>query len=256
MHGRDRRHERGITKVDLHLARAHGTCEPARDGRWKFTLGNVVFITDATTKKEITSYVVGQRGKAVGSVCAPVRVDAVDVAVADVLEHARCARALRAGPSACKSHTVLVVDQSASMRASDVAHFLTRSDAVFATLALDFVGKQVDAGNATMTDAVSLVVMRDDAIVEFEREPLTNVVFNTLVARIGRYGAEGPGGHGNYVPALDAAARLFAGDVGNGTVTLKSPSRTGPAAPRSTRLRRSDSYRWHAVRSFGRRLRS
>ena len=180
----------------------------------------MVFITDATQKKEITSYVRGKHGKSVDLVAAPVQVDTVPVTADDEYEHHRCARALRAGPSTCKSHTVLVVDQSGSMRTSDVARFLTRSDAVFATLALDFIGRQIDAGQASVTDAVSLVVMRDDATVEFEREPLTNVLFNDVVARIGRYGDAGPRGHGNYVPALEAAAELFEGDTGNGTVTL------------------------------------
>lgn len=57
-------------------------------------------------------------------------------------EHEAAKERLRRNPSLCTSHTVIVVDQSASMRKCDVLDFRNRAQAVFGTLALDFVAKQ------------------------------------------------------------------------------------------------------------------
>jgi hypothetical protein len=59
-------------------------------------------------------------------------------------EHADLALALRANPSACTSHTVLVIDQSGSMRKADVSTYSSRSDAVFASIAYDLIGSRID----------------------------------------------------------------------------------------------------------------
>ena len=114
VHGRDRRKERKIAKADLHLARELGRCEPAgrgdrvrEQGRLKYVLptvgrGDLVFITDKTSKREITSYFSGQRSPPVCvDVELPVRVDPVPVAPADEAAHARAANDLRARPGGC-----------------------------------------------------------------------------------------------------------------------------------------------------------
>lgn len=226
VHGRDRRAERGICKVDLHLARRYGSREFSHKGRSKYTLGDLVFIA-SPEGNEITSWCTKNYKNKTAAAAPdvmrnmPTPLTPAPVDAAAYTEHARIGRGLRSRPSAARSHTVLVVDQSASMAACDVAVFLSRSDAVYGTLALDFIGKQIDTGVGTTADAVSLITMRDEATVEFEREPASNVLFNDLAGRMNKYGGtEGPKGNGNYLPALDAAGKLFAPDEGNGAITL------------------------------------
>lgn len=59
-HGRARRELRDITKHDLQTAIKYGTKTRAKtvrgEKRWKFEFGSVVYITDSTYTKEITSY--------------------------------------------------------------------------------------------------------------------------------------------------------------------------------------------------------
>ena len=98
------------------------------------------------------------------------------------------------------------------MRTCDVEDFKTRSDAVFGSMALDLLGKQIDEHSSSLTDVVSLIEMRGDACSVFEREPMTNVFFNKLLKR---KKAVTPSHHGNYVPALEEAARLMSEDQGN-----------------------------------------
>lgn len=103
------------------------------------------------------------------------------------------------------------------MRTCDVEDFKTRSDAVFGSMALDLLGKQIDQHSSSLTDVVSLIEMRGEACTVFEREPMTNVLFNKL---LGRKKAVVPSHHGNYVPALEEAARLLSEDHGNATCAL------------------------------------
>ena len=56
LHGRQRRRERDLSKRDLQAAVKHGTKECSIKGRWKYTFADVVYITDSTSTKEITSY--------------------------------------------------------------------------------------------------------------------------------------------------------------------------------------------------------
>ena len=55
-HGRDRREERGIEKIDLQRARRYGMKEAAHHGREKYTYGGIVFIYDPWRKREVTSF--------------------------------------------------------------------------------------------------------------------------------------------------------------------------------------------------------
>ena len=69
------------------------------------------------------------------------------------------------------------------MRTCDVEDFKTRSDAVFGSLALDLLGQQIDRHNAGLTDVVSIIEMGDTSFTSFEREPITNVLFNHVLER-------------------------------------------------------------------------
>ena len=107
---------------------------------------------------------------------------------------------------------------SRSMRTCDVEDFKTRSDAVFGSMALDLLGRQIDLHQSSLTDVISMVEMvGGTAITVFEREPMTNVLFNKMLTR--RRSVQ-PRGHGNYIPALEEAERLFEDDSTNNTCAL------------------------------------
>ncbi|KAF0695413.1 Aste57867_13762 [Aphanomyces stellatus] len=205
IHGRDRRHLRSIAKRDLQAAVKHGTksraypCRQTWAPRWKYTFAHIVYITDATSTREITSYV------------EPIVIDAVPMTRMDDAQHRTLKAHLLAHPELCTSHSVVVIDQSGSMRTCDVENFRTRSDAVFGTIALDLIGQHLDdAASISGTDVLTLIEMRDGATTVLHREPITNVLFNMVLARMQ---TAAPRSHGNYVPALEAAIKAMALDV-------------------------------------------
>lgn len=134
VHGRDRRKQRNIERFDLLAAVQYGKKESAHsdrktgEPRWKYTFANVVYITDSTSRYEITSYVL------------PVEIDEISLSVNDTLQHWELCKQISLNPSLCTSHTVLIVDHSGSMRTNDVSDYKTRLDAVYTTLALDIIG--------------------------------------------------------------------------------------------------------------------
>eukprot|EP00798_Chlamydomonas_sp_ICE-L_P013532 gene13532-19402_t len=204
VHGRDRRALRDIRKKDLQAAVKHGhrvrSRGPGGVRRWKYTFAEIVYVTDDTSREEVTSWVL------------PVEISEVPTTRGDIGVHEESARKLRMFPHLCTSHIVLVVDQSGSMRTCDVADHKTRSDAVFGTIALDLIGRQIDHADTALTDAVTLIEMRDYATTMFEREPLTNVLFNKMLRR---RNDSTPSSHGNYIPALERAACVLSKDAGN-----------------------------------------
>lgn len=202
LHGRQRRAQRGIDRRDLQAAVKHGKRERAKrdprtgDQRWRYTYKNVVYITDSTSTREITSWVSSTQ----------LLLPCAELTLKQIGEHQAAKERLRKHPSASTSHTVIVVDQSGSMRTSDVSNFPNRSRAVFGMLALEFVAKQRVSGEMTDTDVVSLVLMQDYATIALEREPMGLVLYNQLV---GLYDAATPQRNGNFLPALDEAKRLL-----------------------------------------------
>ncbi|CAM9472532.1 unnamed protein product [Choristocarpus tenellus] len=200
LHGRARREQRGIDKRDLQAAVKYGrremTFSDPRTGRprWKYTYANIVYITDESSTREITSWK------------EPLAIPHAGLTQEQVDEHDKTRKWLLQNPSLCTSHTVIVVDQSASMRRSDVLDFRSRSEAVFATLSLDFVAKQRLAREGMDTCVVSLVRMDHEGHVLFEREPMGLVLYNKFVDL---HHSSLPASHGNYLPALDEAERLL-----------------------------------------------
>ncbi|KAH9096406.1 hypothetical protein LEN26_017495 [Aphanomyces euteiches] len=136
-------------------------CRQTGRPRWKYTFAHIVYITDEFSQREVTSVVEQQH-------------------------HESLRARLLITPSACTSHSIVVVDQSGSIRTSDVDDFRTRSDAVFGTIALDLIGKHLDddQGAISGTDVMTIIEMRDEATTVFYREPLTNVLFNKVVAHM------------------------------------------------------------------------
>ena len=50
------RQERDVSLRELQAAKKHGTATPAGDGCWKYEYDGVVYVTDATQKRVITTY--------------------------------------------------------------------------------------------------------------------------------------------------------------------------------------------------------
>ncbi len=48
--------EREVSLRELQAAKKHGTATPAGDGCWKYEYDGVVYVTDATQKRVITTY--------------------------------------------------------------------------------------------------------------------------------------------------------------------------------------------------------
>eukprot|EP00798_Chlamydomonas_sp_ICE-L_P013529 gene13529-19397_t len=209
VHGRDRRALRVIGKKDLQAAVKYGhrvrTVGPGGVRRWKYMFADIVYVTDDTSRVEVTSWVL------------PVEISEVPTTSGDIGVHEESARKLRTSPHLCTSHIVLVVDQSGSMRTCDVVDHKTRSDAVYGTIALDLIGRQIDQADTALTDAVTLIEMRDGATTVFEREPLTNTPEGQIShsPHTRRKNASKPSSHGHYIPALEKAARVLSKDAGN-----------------------------------------
>ncbi|CAN0096797.1 unnamed protein product [Ectocarpus fasciculatus] len=200
LHGERRRAERQIDRRDLQAAVRYGNKQLAKRDpesgaiRWKYTYADIIYITDETSTQEITSWV------------APIGIPHAELTLKQIGEHEASKQRLKNDPSLCTSHTVIVVDQSGSMRQTDVADFYNRSQAVFGMLAMDFVAKPRLSGEATDTDVVSLVVMQGSAFIAVEREPMGLVLYNQFVSL---HDTGAPQFHGNFLPALDIAEELL-----------------------------------------------
>jgi hypothetical protein len=135
-HGRERRLERNVEKIDLQRARRYGIAEPSRRGRIKYTYGGVVFIYDPKKNIEITSWQLNKQWSSESSgtkVFKPVILTSFNPAGKDAekLRHANETHKLRDKHGDWTSHSVLVVDMSGSMRRDDISGARCRSDGVW-----------------------------------------------------------------------------------------------------------------------------
>lgn len=67
------------------------------------------------------------------------------------------------------------------MRNIDVEGGATRSDAVWLTLALTWVGDELRAGTRQSTDVESVVSVRDSSTLLVDKQPVDWLLYNTLV---------------------------------------------------------------------------
>jgi Alpha-kinase family len=200
LHGRKRRLQRGIAIRDLQSAVKYGEKEkgfPNKDGecRWKYTYGDVVYITDVTSTNEITSWAL--------------ELPLLKVEISDQYKssYSEAKSRIDADASIITSHTVLIVDMSASMNKSDMNGHRTRSRGAYFNIAEEMVAARLPkiafgfvAGPAlSFTDTFTLIEMRGEATTVFEREPLSWILFNRLVDLAELKDAHD---HGNYLPAL------------------------------------------------------
>lgn len=200
-HGRMRRAQRLIDKRDLQAAVKYGTRVASYNQRgrlnWKYTFGDIVYITDETSRREVTSWAIPGAG-----------IDIQKRSISDKMmkAHLEACKRIAHDVSIWTSHTVIVVDQSGSMRRTDIEGGATRSDAVWATITLDYVAKQIEAGECGDTDVVSIVSMGMKGTILIDRKPHDWVLFNSMVDLLR---SQEPHFDGNYIPALDAAEKLL-----------------------------------------------
>ena len=103
---------------------------------------------------------------------------------------------------------MLVVDMSGSMRNDDVNGARCHSDGVWMALARDYVSNQLKKGLRSVTDVISIIVMREEAEVFFHCEPTTWVLYDKLI-EMREWSTIRPFGPGNYLPAIDKAKELL-----------------------------------------------
>lgn len=210
-HGKLRRQQRNIGIRDLQAAKKHGWRRRGhpdpRTGnpRSIYTHGGLRYVVDDVTGREVTSFFLPTVLKK-----EPLSIEQQrrhDVAQMEINNHA----------SSCKSHTVVLVDKSGSMRRTDVADSRSRYHSVWVALAEDFVRQRIEAGQATVHDAVSIILFGGDTHVLVNCVPTDWVLYNILVdVYYGRCSSKSmnkkllsPFGHGYYLPALKVAHTLL-----------------------------------------------
>jgi hypothetical protein len=200
-----RREQRDINKRELQKALKYGKKKRTWGGRWRIEYDGIVFIADDSMRCEITVFP------------APLSVAEIDNDAR--IAHQRAKHLLRLKPHLCKSHTILLVDSSGSVNTHDINLHRDRQTAAYTNVALEFVAEQLFNGTANNSDVVSLVEFSNKANAVFTREPVSWVLYNQLLSRRDSSTfATREGGRmrdavfcdSNYLPALDAAAKLLA----------------------------------------------
>ena len=201
-HGRKRRSKRLSNIRDLQAAVKYGKKEVAWETnkgvviRWKHTFKGVVFITDDTSTREITTW--------------PEPGFGYDVPLVDITQtmerHHRAAKRALHDNSTWTSHTVVVVDQSGSMRNTDMEGGATRSDGVWISLALTWVQDGIKSGARCSTDVMSVVVMINDIRVLIDAAPMDWHLFNRLITLLR---TTKPSEGGVYLEAIDIAEKCL-----------------------------------------------
>ena len=203
VHGRARRELREISRLDLQSAVKYGVktpgapCRKTGEPRWVYTYGNLVYVTDKTSKKEITSY------------HQPIVIQEAPITPEMTAQHDEDMKILLEDPHLCVSHIFIVIDQSGSMRTSDVHGFRNRSQAAYGMLILDYISDQLlqrEGGGDKVLEAVTVVEMRSDSPILCHREPLDWILFNKLLRR--QQGSD-PCYHGDYNNALLSCKSLI-----------------------------------------------
>ena len=200
-HGMRRRAERKMTLRELSIAISHGKKEQAVYGpngevRWKFTFAGVVVVTVYETTKILTSWILSGYG---------IEIPKAVISQARLKEHKNSVERLKE-MSLWTSHTVIIVDQSGSMRKMDADKDFTYSDLVWSTLAMSFIADKLKNGERKDTDVFSLVSMRDTASVLLRYKPFDWLLYNNVVELFRTHAPSGPG---NYIPAMYIAQSLL-----------------------------------------------
>jgi hypothetical protein len=195
-HGETRRREREISITDLRNAVKYGEKKRAKKDpltgrcRWTFTHMGIVYVTDHSCRKEITSW----------ALPLPLHKAIIDPRAKLPIAEAR--RRIAQNKNIVRSHTVIVVDQSGSMRESDMNGHESRSRAVYYNLAKEFIVPRLDSSaydGELLMDVVTLIEMQDGPTVVFEYEPISLELYNRFV-ELSRM--KNSNFNGNYGPSI------------------------------------------------------
>jgi hypothetical protein len=182
--------------------------ENARFNRIKFTHAGTVFIYDPLRNKEVTSYP-APAGKYTGSAFEkPIHVPPYPLPGHAYHQSTNRKAYLHENPRAVTSHSIFLVDMSGSMRFDDINGARCRADAVWTTIASNYVLDPLKEGALSSSDVVSVVAFRDTAEVLVAQAPVDYVLFNRILT-FREYETVRPEGPGNYLPALDVAESLL-----------------------------------------------
>ena len=196
-HGRLRRGQRAISKYQLQRALKYGVRVPIRQGVSKYQHSNIIFIYDERRRQEITSY-----SKALDLPLRP-------VSMSEREQHEQAKQSFHDHSSTyCTSHSVLLVDTSGSMRASDVQGARSRFSAVLVAIAEDFVRQRIESGVATCRDALSIIWMGETPTVFLQNVPTDWITYN-LILQVYKEGKIPAKGHCCYLPSVVMAEELL-----------------------------------------------
>ena len=92
------------------------------------------------------------------------------------------------------------------MRKTDASKSVTRSDLVWLSLAVDYIGKRLRTGEATSKDFFSLVELGGDQKYLLRYQPMDWILYNSIIDFLRSHH---PCGGGNYLPAIDKAQSLL-----------------------------------------------
>jgi Alpha-kinase family len=200
-HGRLRRKQRGIDKKDLQSAMKYGTRtsthpRPNGDPVGIYTYKDIVYIVNERTMEEVTTY------------ATPFELDKVNITSGMQNEHDNAVWQLQNDRNCWKSHTVIIVDTSGSMKSADVWGARNRLKGVWISIALDFIAQRIEACEATTLDVVSIVTLREEPEVIALKQPCDYILYNKIVS-IYNEALVSASGHGPFLPALEEATRLL-----------------------------------------------
>jgi Alpha-kinase family len=200
-HGRLRRQQRGIDKRDLQAALKYGERQDTfarRNGDQTaiYTYKDIVYVVNEASNKEVTVF------------AKPFDLDAVKITQEMQSEHDDAVQRLKRDPDCCKSHTVIVVDASGSMRKADVWGARNRLKGVLVCIALDFVAHRIEACEACPLDLVSIVTLAQKPQIIVQAQPCDYVLYNKIVDLYNN-DVIIPTGHGPFMPALNLATQLL-----------------------------------------------
>ena len=203
LHGRERRMLRGISMTEFENAVKFGERQPGdvdpRTGRqrwlFRYSRGGITVVTDESQTREVTSW---------AHPCWGLNLEKVHITEEMERSHHHADKSKH--QHRWNSHAVAVVDQSGSMRATDAEGGVTRSDLVWLSLAIDYIGRRLRTGEATQKDYFSLVLMGANATCVIHEHPMNWVLYNKIIDMLR---TRQPLNAGNYLPAINLAKDLL-----------------------------------------------
>jgi hypothetical protein len=195
-HARERACQRKIAFNEIASAMKHAEREPADNNAWMYRWAGLIVIVDHDETVVLTVYPEPGYG---------IHVEKQGITREMQNQHQRDKKKL-GDKSTWTSHFVAIVDQSGSMRATDIEENVTRSDMVWLNLAVTVVRNGIENGERKATDVLSVVEMKDDSEIVVFCEPFDWLLYNRLLDLMRN---SVPGTGGRYIAALSTAEELF-----------------------------------------------